>query len=415
MEGSSASSSYCEFVEEVTGRVSSRETLVSIAADFQRRHRGSRGFSLRSLERFCRSINLRARASIDVEDLDEAVSLAIRAVGHTYGRRMLQGTLRASGVHASQRRISLSMQRLEGEAHAARQRDAVRLLNPLPYIVRYHGHKLHLDQNEKIGMFGCTYVVAVDGYSREIVGLIALPKKNAVAIYEHLFRPLLLSRGIWDQVRVDHGREFDLILSVQDHLMSFRHSFTDHDGQMAPYVRTESKHNLRAERFWEEVNDRVTYPIKAVLCDLVENGRLDDGNGRRKFFVSVVTIKVAHAGAMRLVSSWNAHTIPGRTGGIPLQLAADSVLQPLNDDVVPSTDQAIEHFEAAGGSLTTTCCFGVDPLEGMVELQIERERWLENHFHWGDIFSCVLQGAGHTVLLDTILTVEEETMNALEH
>jgi len=36
-------------------------------------------------------------------------------------------------------------------------------------------------------MYGMTYVVAVDGYSRNIVGFIMLPVKNAIAIYDGFF------------------------------------------------------------------------------------------------------------------------------------------------------------------------------------------------------------------------------------
>ena len=88
-------------------------------------------------------------------------------------------------------------------------------MNPIPYRVTAHGEKLHLDQNEKFVMYGMTHVVAVDGYSRKIVGFITFPVKNAIAIYDCLFRPLLLKEGLWVQVRVDHGREFSLMLSVQ--------------------------------------------------------------------------------------------------------------------------------------------------------------------------------------------------------
>ena len=71
-------------------------------------------------------------------------------------------------------------------------------------------------------MYGVTHVLAVDGYSRKIVGFLTIPVKNAVAIYAHLFRPILLSDGIFDQVRTDHGREFDLVVAVQEALSTLR-------------------------------------------------------------------------------------------------------------------------------------------------------------------------------------------------
>lgn len=42
--------------------------------------------------------------------------------------------------------------------------------------------------------------------------------------------------GIWDQVRVDHGKEFYLVLVVQDHLKDLRNNKRRH-----PYLQTQSK------------------------------------------------------------------------------------------------------------------------------------------------------------------------------
>ena len=78
------------------------------------------------------------------------------------------------------------------------------------------------DQNEKLAMYGATHVIAVDGLSRKVVRCITIPIKNPIAIYDLLFRPVLVEEGIWDQVRVDHGTEFFLILAVQNHLANLR-------------------------------------------------------------------------------------------------------------------------------------------------------------------------------------------------
>jgi hypothetical protein len=73
-------------------------------------------------------------------------------------------------------------------------------------------------------MYGITHVLAVDGYSRKIVGFITLPVKNAVAIYDLLLRPLLLMEGLWEQVRIDDGREFALVISAQQSLAPLRNA-----------------------------------------------------------------------------------------------------------------------------------------------------------------------------------------------
>ena len=51
-----------------------------------------------------------------------------------------------------------------------------------------------------------------------------------------VFRETLLSYGLWDQVRVDHGKEFYLVLFVQEMLKVYRNNIT-----RQPYVQTQSK------------------------------------------------------------------------------------------------------------------------------------------------------------------------------
>ena len=68
-----------------------------------------------------------------------------------------------------------------------------RQLNPVPYSAEYFGHKVHIDQNEKLVMYGVTHVCARDGYSGKVVAFITMPIKNNIEIYEHLFRYLFIT------------------------------------------------------------------------------------------------------------------------------------------------------------------------------------------------------------------------------
>ena len=61
-------------------------------------------------------------------------------------------------------------------------------------------------------MYGTVHVLAIDRFSRRVVGIITIPVKNAVAIYNSLFHPLLLADGMWQHVRVDEGTEFALVI-----------------------------------------------------------------------------------------------------------------------------------------------------------------------------------------------------------
>lgn len=61
-------------------------------------------------------------------------------------------------------------------------------MNLSPYNAEYIGHKLHMDQNEKLVMFGVTHVLAVDGFSKKIVSHSTMPVKNNLIIYEEVYR-----------------------------------------------------------------------------------------------------------------------------------------------------------------------------------------------------------------------------------
>ena len=59
-----------------------------------------------------------------------------------------------------------------------RQDRADQQLNPIPYQADYFGHKLHVDQNEKLVIYGVVHVCAADGYSGKIVSHALMPVKT---------------------------------------------------------------------------------------------------------------------------------------------------------------------------------------------------------------------------------------------
>lgn len=163
----------------------------------------------------------------------------------------MTGFLRSQGISVSEMRIGASLRRVNGRHHQARRTATARQLNPVPYRANYFGHKVHIDQNEKLVMFGVTHICAVDGYSGKIVGFITMPVKNCIEIYSHLYRsalstnvigricacrPMVLEYGLWDQIRIDHGKEWHLMLYFQERLAHLRYNCN-----RAPHLQTTSK------------------------------------------------------------------------------------------------------------------------------------------------------------------------------
>lgn len=101
---------------------------------------------------------------------------------------MLKGVLESNGIKVSEARVAKSLQRVAPLQYEQRRHDAIDKLNPIPYLARYFGHKKHIDQNEKLNMFGVTHVIARDGYSGKIVAFSTMPIKNNITIYETVYR-----------------------------------------------------------------------------------------------------------------------------------------------------------------------------------------------------------------------------------
>ena len=100
---------------------------------------------------------------------------------------MMKGHLLSKGLNVSEARISSSLQRVCPDGYQSRRTNTINPTNPVRYSANYYGHKLLVDQNEKLATYSVTHVLARDGYSGKIVSYLTLPVKN-VAIYDQVFK-----------------------------------------------------------------------------------------------------------------------------------------------------------------------------------------------------------------------------------
>ena len=119
------------------------------ATVLQRRYPGRRGLSSRSVRWFRRASDITRRTEIQDDELDTVVGRQVEAVGHSYGRRTMQGLLASHGIRITYIRMGRSLGRVAPQARVMRTSVRHGLMNPMPYATQF-GRKLHCDQNEKL-------------------------------------------------------------------------------------------------------------------------------------------------------------------------------------------------------------------------------------------------------------------------
>lgn len=314
--------------------------------------------------------------------LEGHVRAAIAEIGPVHGIRMVKGYLAAKGIEASEERVRLALRVVDPPAAELRANRNSVMKNPKPYISRYFGDKLHIDQNEKLIAFGLCHVAAIDGYSNKIVAHKVFPAKNPVAIYEEFYLPLLKQVGIWNTIRVDHGTEWCLMLAVQEHLRDNRL-----DTSKRAYVQSPSTANNKIERYWPEINSKINYPIKEQLVKMQEDGDIDISQRSVRSAVSFFICQVANVAIERNTQAHNNHRIAGK--GIPNRLGINPNMRTLN---APTAHDAVMAYP---GRLSCNWPEWYQPLKG--EQGVIRDRLYERErtANFQEIFSTLVSGNPH--------------------
>ena len=95
-----------------------------------------------------------------------------------YGQETLIGSLRSNRYSFGKRQVCEALQTISSVASNQRKVRIGRLLSPRVYKAIYFGHKVHYNQNEKLGIHGAVYVCARDGYSNMIIEFPTIAIKN---------------------------------------------------------------------------------------------------------------------------------------------------------------------------------------------------------------------------------------------
>ena len=227
-----------------------------------------RGLSARS---FRHNYKLNNLTRLSDDGVTGIVHYLVNNYGHSYGRQMMQDSIHSllgiTAASVSQRTVSRALQLVARVPHQAGAQDTLERQNPVPYFAPYFWYKGYFDQNEKIGQeYGCSHVLMIDDCSGLATGYPSMPFKNRILIYEFVFRPVVCRYGIWDQIRMNHGREFNLVIFVQQLLSVYK------NGESCESCKqTRSTKHYIEERLWPEVNMKINYPLKCAINHIAEN------------------------------------------------------------------------------------------------------------------------------------------------
>ena len=182
------------------------------------------------------------------------------------------------------------------------------------------------------------------------------------------YRPLLLTWGLWDNLRCDKGTEASLVVFVTFLLSNLRRH-QQHD----PVHMVESVNNTPGERPWVEVNEWVSEPLRQSLDYMVQLGLISPrDNAVHMFAVSEFTLHVVRHRISKHLLTTRFRRVPGIKGCRP-DIAMLTCLEttPLGLHQVPTVEQAIAMYEAAGGNLNRETEKGLDPLRDRPDLKVK--------------------------------------------
>ena len=121
-------------------------THESVASIYRTLFPATRGISARSVRRYCKYHNI---TRLQDEELEGIVRYFIIHYGHTYGRKLMQGSIRAlvgSTLNVvSQKRASRALKNVVRVANEARARHLIDQTNLISYYSPCLRYKCHLD------------------------------------------------------------------------------------------------------------------------------------------------------------------------------------------------------------------------------------------------------------------------------
>ena len=221
--------------------------------------------------------------------------------------------LRQMGVTTDQETVRLTLKALDPEGVICRSRNR---LKRRIYISKGPNYMWHIDGYDKLKTFGFAIHGCMDGYSRKIIWLKALPSNNDPRIIADIYIKCISKSMIVPQIlRADRGSENVLIGGLQ---RFFRREHGDAFSGVRSFRYGSSTATQRIEAWWSILRRSRTNWWINYFKDMIDEGIFDSS-----ISYHVEAIRFCYMGILQnelneTISLWNSHRIrPVRNAECP--------------------------------------------------------------------------------------------------
>lgn len=242
--------------------------------------------------------------NISETDIRHAVS-SIKGRHPNAGEVMLEGHLRAEGIHVQRGKVRKAIHDLDPSV-TSRKRPAIQRR---VYSVPYPNYLWHLDGNHKLIRWRFVVHHCIDGFSRLITFCRCSTNNKAETVLSSY--EAVRKYGRPRRIRSDHGGENVLV---------WRDMNSAWGEDTRPVIVGSSVHNQRIERHNRSANEQELSVFKSEFYDLEREGVLDPLNETDLFCLHYVYLPRLNKNLSEFVSAHNNHKVSTEGNNTPAQI-----------------------------------------------------------------------------------------------
>ena len=225
------------------------------------------------------------------------------------GYRLVRSHLRAMGYRLTERRVRLSLSRVDPISVAVRMATH-NAIHRRTYRVAYPNALWHIDGNMSLVRWGFVVHGAVDGYSRLIVYLHCSSNNQASTVLQ-LFMQAGERYGYPSRVRSDQGVEN---VDVARMMMMLRGC------NRGSHITGRSVHNIRIERLWRDVFTQCLSLYYHLFYYMEDNGILNPDDVIHLYALHYIYLVRINNSLASFIEAWNGHPLRTANNLSPSQL-----------------------------------------------------------------------------------------------